>query len=135
MDHRWLLSKSAGALSALAAAHLLLPSALAVAAPKRLDCSLTELETTVRPKYEAEAENRAIIVVFDEEARTLAVYQDGNRRVLDHVTITQISMNGYVDEISLGIDMSSWSIVLQTYKPNSMSAEFGACSQSAKPPP
>ncbi len=134
MDHRRLLSKAAGALSALAAAHLLLPSALA-AAPKRLDCSLTNLETTVGPKYEAEAENRPITVVFDEEAKTLAVYQDGNRRVLDHVTITQISINGYIDEISLGIDMSSWSIVLQTYKPNSMSAEFGACSQSAKPPP
>jgi hypothetical protein len=122
-----------GAVSALAMA-LLLPG-VAVAAPKRLDCSLTKVETRTGANFEVGRENRPVTVVFDAEAKSLAVYQDGGKRALGHVTITQISMNGYIDEMSLGIDMSSWSVVLQLYKPEAMTTEFGACSQSAKPPP
>jgi hypothetical protein len=128
-------AEAAGALSALAAGLLLLSSAAAAAAPKRLDCSLTKLETRAGGNFDVKAESRSITVVFDDAAKTLTVYQDDSGRALNQVTMTQISMNGYVDEMSLGIDLSSWSIVLQTYKPNSITSEFGACSQSAKPPP
>ena len=134
MDHRSFLPEGVAAASVLGAA-LLLPSVVAVAAPKRLDCSLTRIETRTGPNLEVGRENRPIIVVFDDEAKSLAMYQDGGKWGLGHVTITQISMNGYVDEISLGIDLSTWSIVLQTYKPEAMTAEFGACGQSATPPP
>lgn len=134
MDHRSSLPRAIAGASALATA-LLLPPAVAAAAPKQLDCSLTRLETRAGPNFEVEGENRPIAVIFDDEAKSLAVSAGAGKRGLGHVTITQISMNGYVDDMSLGIDMSSWSIVLQTYKPEAMTTEFGACRESAKPPP
>jgi hypothetical protein len=123
------------ALSALAMALVLLWSADANAAPGRLDCAMAKLETKTGSNFDVEAENRSIIVVFDEDAKTLSVYQDGGKQPLAHVTITPIAMSGYVDDLSLGIDRSSWDVVLQTYKPGSKSTEFGACSLSAKPLP
>lgn len=122
-------------LSVLAMALVLLSSADANAAPARLDCSMAKLETKTGSDFDVEAENRSIIVVFDEDAKTLSVYPDGGKQPLAHVTITPIAMSGYVDDLSLGIDRSSWSVVLQTYKPGSKSTEFGACSLSAKPLP
>jgi len=124
-----------GALGALAAALFALSPAGADAAPKRLDCSLTVLETKAGPKLDVAAEKRAVIVVFDQEAKALTVRQDGGARALGNVTMTQSSMTGYVDEMSLGVDPSSWSVVLQTYKPDSVDVEFGTCSLSAQPPP
>lgn len=114
---------------------LLLSSAGAIAAPKRLDCNLTDLETKVGPNFNVEAENRAITVVFDAATKALTVYQDGSASVLKGVTMTQISMNGSTEDMSVGIDPSSLSIVFQTYKPGSMHAEFGVCKLSEKPPP
>jgi hypothetical protein len=121
------------AVGALAA--VLIAMSPASAAPRRLDCSLTVLETKAGPKLDVAAEKRAIIVVFDEQAKALTVRQDGGARALGNVTMTQSSMTGYVDEMSLGVDPSSWSVVLQTYKPDSMDVEFGACALSAQPPP
>jgi hypothetical protein len=130
------------ALSALAAALLLLSPAGAIAAPKRLDCNLTILETTAGPKSavgaksNVGAESRSITVMFDEEAKALTVYQDGTAQVLNNVTMSQVAMSGYVSgEMSLSIDPSSWSIAFQAYKPESTSTEFGACILSVKPPP
>lgn len=128
----------AGAASrALAAAILLLSPAAAIAAPQRLDCSLTVLETKAGSKQDVGAENRSIAVVFDDVAKTISVTQDGNSRALTHVTMTQMTMNGYVNDMSLGIDVSSWKIVLQTYmpEPDSMRVEYEVCRLSAKPPP
>jgi hypothetical protein len=129
------LRVGASALSALAMALVLLWSADANAAPRRLDCSMAKLETKSGSNFDIEAENRSISVVFDEDAKTLSVYQDGGKQPLAHVTITPIAMSGYVDDLSLGIDRSSWSVVLQTYKPGSKSTEFGSCSLSTKPLP
>ena len=133
MERRLSSPKALAAAIALAIA-LLLP-AVAVAAPKRLDCSLITHETRIGPNLAFERENRPVTVVFDAETELLAVYHDGSKRALSHVTITRISMNGYVDEMSLGIDMASWSIVLQAYKPEVTIAEFGVCSQSTEPLP
>jgi len=73
--------------------------------------------------------------VFDEQAMSLTEYQDGSARPLDNVTISQASMNGYVGEISLGINSASLTIVFQTYGLDSTRTEFGACSRSAEPVP
>jgi hypothetical protein len=129
------MSSPKGVAAASALATALLVPAIGVAAPKRLDCNLTTHETRMGPNLAFERENRPIAVVFDDETKSLAVYQDGEKRGLSHVTITRIFMNGYVDEMSLGIDMGSWSIVLQAYKPEATIAEFGVCSQSAELPP
>lgn len=133
MHHRRFCPGAVCAAVALAAALFALSPA--IAAPKRLDCNLTVLETKAGSKLDVAPENRSITVVFDKEAKALTVRQDGGARVLGNVTMTQNSMDGYVSEMSLGIDPSSWSIVLQTYKPDSVDVEFGACSLSAKPPP
>lgn len=82
------------------------------------------------------AENRSITVLVDQEAKALTVDQDGSGRALDNVTATQIAITGYVrGQVSLSVDPTSLSVVLQTYKPDSTLNEFGACSVSAKPPP
>ena len=50
---------------------------------------------------------------------------------LAHVKISTISINGYNGEISIGIERSSWAIVLQTYSQNPPIAEFGQCQLAA----
>ena len=135
MPHSRFSLNAIHAFCAFAAAFLMLPAASAIAAPKRLDCNLTNVETRVGQKSDSAIESRPIIIAFDKEAKTLSVYQDGSARALNNVTISEISMNGSVDEISLGIDPSSLNIVFQTYGINSVRAEFGACSQSLEPLP
>jgi hypothetical protein len=127
--------KAVPCLGTLAVALLLLPSGIAAAASERLDCNLTQIETKAGPNFDVETESRTIAVVVNDEARTIVVYQDGRGRALDHVTITPIAMNGYVDDMSLGIQTSSGNVVLQSYGPNSTKAEFGICSESSKPMP
>ncbi len=122
-------------LGTLAVALLLLPSGIAAAAAMRLDCNLTQIETKAGSNFDVETENRTIAVVVNGEAKTIVVYQDGGGRALDHVTITPIAMNGYVDDMSLGIQTSSGNVVLQSYGPTSTKAEFGTCRQSSKPTP
>ena len=126
-----------GTWCALTIALLLLSPAAAIAAPQRLDCTLTVLETKAGSKQDVGVEKRSITVVFDDLAKTITVTQDGNARVLNHVTMTQMTMNGYVDDMSVGIDVSSLKIVFQTYmpEPDSMRVEYGACSSSTKSPP
>lgn len=135
--HHWrFCARAVDVLGALAAALLLVSPFAALAAPKRLDCNLTSLETRVGPKTDVTAENRSITVVFDQDAKALTVYPDGSALALTNVTMSQIAMSGYVSgKVSLSIDPSSWSIAFQTYKPDSTSTEFGTCSLSAKPPP
>ena len=135
MKRRRFCSSGVNAGAALAAACLLLSPAGAIAVPKRLDCTLTELETKAGSKSDFAAESRSITVVFDEQAQVLSVYQDGGARVLNNVTISETSMNGYVGDISLGIATTSGNMVIQTYAPGSTRAEFGACSPSAEPLP
>jgi|ERR1019366_3460426 hypothetical protein len=135
MHHRWFWPKAVGVAGLLPAILLLLSSAGAVAAPERLDCSLTKAEIQSGSQSEQVAENRSIIIVFDGQTRALTVYQDADVQALSGVTITQSSMSGAVGEIMLGIDRSSWGIVFQTYGSDSMRAEFGECNLSAEPPP
>ena len=135
--HHWrFCPRAVDVLGAFAAALLLVAPFGAVAAPTRLDCNLTSLETRTGPKTDVGAENRSLTVVFDQDAKALTVYPDGSALVLTNVTMSQIAMSGYVSgNVSLSIDPSSWSIAFQTYKPDSTSTEFGTCSLSAKPLP
>lgn len=135
MHYLWFYRRAVDALGAFVGAFLLLSPAGAIAAPKRLDCNLTNFETKAGPKSDSGTEKRSITVVVDEEAKGLTVYQDGNARALNNVTISQTSMNGYVADISLGIDPSTWNIVFQTYEPDTTRVEFGVCGPSAKPLP
>jgi hypothetical protein len=135
MHHRRFCSRAAGTSGALTAIILLSPAG-AIAAPQRLDCTLSSLETKTASATDVVAENRPTTVVFDQAAKALTAYPNGSALVLTNVTMSQIAMSGFVNgQVSLSIDPSSWSIVFQTYKPDSTSTEFGTCSLSAKPPP
>lgn len=119
-------------LNGLAIVISLLSADLAIAATTRLECSLTELETKEGTKTDLKTESRIITVIVDEDAKMITVDQNGVEQRLNHVTITQTALNGYNEGLSLGIDASSGGVVLQTYKPISMTAEFGICRHSTK---
>ncbi len=97
------------------------------AAPTKLDCVLTHLGP------DGKDVPHPITVAFDSEANTLVVVDGAKNLDLAHVKISTISINGYNGEISIGIERSSWAIVLQTYSQNPPIAEFGQCQPPAPP--
>ncbi|MGA3304175.1 MAG: hypothetical protein ABSC72_12935 [Methylovirgula sp.] len=97
------------------------------AAPIKLDCVLTHLGP------DGTDVAHTITVAFDSEANTLVVVDGAKNLDLAHVKISTISINGYNGEISIGIERSSWAIVLQTYSQNPPIAEFGQCQPAAPP--
>lgn len=133
--HRWPFRLgAANALGWVAAALLALSPRGAIAAPKRLDCNLTALETRAGLKLENETEDRPIVVVFDDVTKTLTVYQNGAAQTLNNVFLSQTSISGYDSEISLGLEPWSLGVVLQTYKREAVIAEFGKCISPKSPP-
>ena len=130
-----LVDNRLGAAMAAVAFVLLVAPATALAEPTRLECMLSRLQTKSGQNFESAVENRSLVVTFDEEGRSLKVDRDGKTYALGHITMTPISMTGYVDDISLGVDRSSWSVVLQTFGPNATTSEFGTCGKSTKSPP
>ena len=126
------VSRAIDPLRAFAVALLLLPPAIASAAPRQFNCTLTQLESRAAANF-TETEYRSFTILADEEAKTITVSQGGSEQALAHVTFSQLTMNGYTAEISLGLDTSSGSLVLQSYSPNSNKSEFGVC--SSKPAP
>jgi hypothetical protein len=117
---------------ALAALGMLLPTVETAAAPRLFDCSLSHVETKVGQNFDAAAENRSISLAVDDKSHTITLHQDGRAQTMSHATITQITMNGYTDDTSIGIQISSGDIVLQSYAPNSTQAEFGTRRPSGK---
>jgi len=116
--------------SALALLAILAPTAIA-AAPQTLGCVLTDIEIKSGGlKFDSQvgAEKRSIVVIFDDDAKTLAMKEDGAQNPLQNVAISQTSMTGASGNISLGIDRSSWRIVFQTYGEGNARNEFGECS-------
>jgi len=93
----------------------------AAAAPQRLDCVLTD--TLARPG----SESRSVMVVYDEENKTLTAEAAGQSYSFGKVTITYIAINGQTDDISLGIDRSSLGIVWQQYGTDKVNTEYGHC--------
>ncbi len=127
-------SKECKVLAALGAALALVSPLNATAAPKKFDCSLSVLETKTAGKKDVGAEQRSIVLLVDAQAKTVTVQQNNGARALENVTMSEHSINGYVDDLSLSVDLSSWKIALQTYRnnPDWQSIEFGDCVASAR---
>ncbi|HUI22388.1 MAG TPA: hypothetical protein VLZ74_15250 [Methylocella sp.] len=115
------LVKAAAVVSALVPACSLFFPVAAFAKPTRLECTLTSAGA------DGKEMSRKISVVFDAGANTLDFYQGSQHSELAKVTISTISIDGYTDDMSIGIDRSSWSIVVQTYSQDHVLAEFGIC--------
>lgn len=103
-------------------------SAGACAAPVRLDCTLEG------PKVDGKVTTRTVTVIFDADGDRLSLQQDTQRQDFAHVTISTVSINGSTNDMSLGIDRSSWSIVLQTYGADRIERQYGTCRQPASKP-
>ena len=102
-------------------------TAAASAAPQQLDCVLTDTEA--KPG----SENRPIVVVFDEDGKTLTAEEGGRSYSFTKVSISNVSINGDDDSVSLGIDRSSFGIVWQQYGADKVSTEFGQCHSAQSP--
>jgi len=93
----------------------------ASATPQELHCILTDIGT--RPG----SESRPIVVVFDQDAKTLTAEASSHNYSLRNVSISNVSINGEDDSVSLGIDRSSLGIVWQQYGANDIVTEYGQC--------
>ena len=110
-----------------ALAMVLVWTTAAFAVPQRLDCVLTDKEASPA------SENRPIVVVFDEDAKTLTAKDGANSYSFSKVSISNVSINGAVDSVSLGIDRSSFGIVWQQYGTDKVSTEYGQCHPTQSP--
>jgi len=91
------------------------------AAPRQLSCVLTDTEG------HPASENRPITVVFDDAAKTLTA-KDGDRiYTFTKVSISNVTISGRDDSVSVGIDRSSFGIVWQQYAANQVTTEYGRC--------
>jgi hypothetical protein len=101
----------------------------ALATPARLECTMTSAGADGKDTM------HTIFIVFDAELNTLVLYQGAQRREFADVMISTVSINGATDDVSIGIDRSSSSIVVQTYSQDHVSGEFGGCRPAAMPKP
>jgi hypothetical protein len=106
---------------ALAAAAVLTAGA-AFAAPQRLECTLTDMDT------QSGVEQRSIALMFDDAAATMTLEEGGRTRDLTDVSISTTSMSGSDANMTIGVSRSSLRVVLQTYQKNSVQNEYGVCS-------
>jgi hypothetical protein len=94
---------------------------VAAAAPQQLACVLTDTGNRLA------AENRPIIVIYDEDKKILQAQAAGQTYSFSQVSISTVSISGQSGNISLGIDRSSLGVVWQQYG-NQPVIEFGHCS-------
>lgn len=90
------------------------------AAPQQLDCVLTD--TSTQPG----SEGWPVVVVFDEDKKTLSA-EEGRSYSFINVLISNVSINGQADDVSLGIDRSSLGIVWQQYGADNVRTDYGDC--------
>ena len=102
-------------------------TANASAEPRQLNCVLTDTEA--KPG----SESRPIIVLFDENAKTLTAKDGEKSYSFNKVSISNVAINGISDSISLGIDRSSLGIVWQYYAADKVKIEFGHCQPIGAP--
>jgi hypothetical protein len=93
----------------------------ASATPQQLDCVLTDTEA--KPG----SESRPIVIVFDEDAKTLTAKEGDHSYSFSKISISQVSINGLDDNVSLGIDRSALGIVWQQYETDQVRTEYGKC--------
>jgi hypothetical protein len=91
------------------------------ATPQRLDCVLTDTEAHPR------SQSRPIVVVFDHDKKTLTAKEGSRNYSFRNVSISNVSINGQTDNVSLGIDRSSLGIVWQQYGADKVRTEYGQC--------
>jgi hypothetical protein len=99
----------------------------ASATAQHLDCVLTYSET------KPQSENRPVVVVFDEDKRTVTAEEGSHMYSFVNVSISNVSINGQADGISLGIDRSSLGIVWQQYDADKVRTEYGHCHPGQAP--
>jgi hypothetical protein len=99
----------------------------ASATPQRLDCVLTDIGT------QPGSESRPIVIVFDEDVKTLKAEASSQSYSFANVSISNVSINGADDDVSLGIDRSSLGIVWQQYGTRKVVTEYGQCRRTGQP--
>lgn len=99
----------------------------AIAAPRQLDCVLTDTEA------QPGSESRPVAVTFDDENKTLTAEEGGRHYVFGKVMISSVTINGRTDNVSLGIDRSSLGIVWQQYEAGKVRTEYGHCRPARAP--
>ena len=97
------------------------------ATPQQLDCVLTDTEA------HPHSESRPIVVVFDQDKRTLTAKEGSRNYNFRNVSISNVSINGQTDNVSLGIDRSSLGIVWQQYGADKVRTEYGQCRLAPAP--
>ena len=66
-------------------------------------------------------------MIFDEDAKTLTAEESGRSYSFTKVSISNVSINGQDDSVSLGIDRSSFGVVWQQYGADKVRTEYGQC--------
>ena len=97
------------------------------AKPQQLDCVLTDIGT------QPGSESRPIVIVFDEDVKTLKAEASSQSYSFANVSISNVSINGADDDVSLGIDRSSLGIVWQQYGTRKVVTEYGQCRRTGQP--
>ena len=111
----------------LAVALTLVALRTASAAPQQLNCVLTDTADQLA------SENRPLILIFDDAAKTLTAQAGGQNYNFDNVSISNIAISGSLDSDSVGIDRSSFGIVWQQYRADKVATEFGQCRRASVP--
>lgn len=99
----------------------------ASATPQRLNCVLTDTADRLA------SENRSVIVIFDDAAKTVSAQAGGQNYNFDNVSISNIAISGNMSSNSVGIDRSSFGIVWQQYGADKVTTEFGQCRRGNEP--
>lgn len=106
--------------AALLTVLLLAVQNVAAASPQQLACLLTDSGNRLA------AEDLPIVVVFDEDQKTLQAQAGGQTYSFAQVSISTVSISGQSGSVSLGIDRSSMGVVWQQYGTEPV-IEFGLC--------
>jgi hypothetical protein len=99
----------------------------ASAAPSQLNCVLTNTGT------QAGSQNQTIVVTFDADAKTLTAQEGTQSYGFSNVSISNVSISGAINSVSLGIDRSSLGFVWQQYEADKAVTEFGQCQPTSHP--
>jgi hypothetical protein len=103
----------------LAIALTMMATGLMAATSGMLDCVLTNPGS--------QANNQPIVVTFNDTDKTLAAQRGTKNYSFTNVSISNISISGQTNSVSLGIDRSSLGIVWQQYAADKVVTEFGQC--------
>jgi hypothetical protein len=102
-------------------------TANASTAPSQLNCVLTNTGT------QAGSANQTIVVTFDADAKTLTAQEGSQSYNFSKVSISNVSISGAINSVSLGIDRSSLGFVWQQYGADKAVTEFGQCQPTNHP--